>query len=259
MSEAESQPNTGLGAYAKDIWKRIKHLANGNRDSEKKPRVGLHEPPRVRVVNVNTSTTSNTLVNPIENVHAANVFIDTIRDPRRGLEIDPRGYFQLSTILTLASGRYFMPLAIYVSDAHARLVLRSPQNERGRLVLSVYDPMIGGITEIEHPSSLPLNARLFPNALAEGEINSGNYDITYFNDPTLSRYRDSFLLNGKFAPLQRDARNCIPYCLFVGAMLQALKPGETKFKSAGIAQIQQDFGVRILTREEITKVRPITH
>jgi hypothetical protein len=72
-----------------------------------------------------------------------------------------------------------------------------------------------------------LNSAVLDNVLARQELNAGTYDITYFNDPEFSRYKDTLLLSGKFAALQKDAKNCVPYCLFVRAMLEGLRPGET--------------------------------
>lgn len=210
------------------------------------------------------------LIDPYENVRAANYFIGAIRDPSKyrsygltdlindaGLLIDRRtGFFYASSVTSATAERYELPMAMYINGQHARLVLKAPYSDRtGIWRVLVYDPMIGGITEVEQPRGVPANPGIFPNALAKEQLEAGTYDITFLNDSNLSRYHDAVLLRGKFQALQRDYSNCIPYCLFVNAMLHGLKPGETDFKTRGIPQFQQDFGVRIRTREEITGVR----
>lgn len=282
MPEGEAQPRD-VKTQVKEAWEKLKRTLSGkSQSSPNEPRVKVFPPNRVRVSRVTvlpedtSSPPQETYISPIENTSAARKFIDEIRRPDRyrpysaervssselGLMMDPRnGFFEPAYVLMSAMDRYKLPLAMYISGSgeasHARLVVGSPRPDpsRGVIRVPVYDPISGNITEVEHPQSTPLNSNLLPNALAESDLASGTYDITYFNDPNLSRFKDSFLIQGKFAPLQRDSQNCVPYSLFVGAMLQALKPGDTPFKREGIPQFQKDFGVQILTRENITGVR----
>lgn len=286
MLENEARPPQSLKGKIIEAWQKFKYDVTGNHKHLKpkhpkhRVRIVLPSPPRVRVASEQIPP-GHSLVDPIENVHAADAFIEAIRNPRRyqyydtgggivyrsnelGLELDPStGYFNAASVLKAALERYTLPLVIYIgSDRHARLAVGPPESDRRRGIINipVYDPMIGNITRVEHPQSIALNGALLPNALAKSQLSTGKYDITFLDDPSLSRYKDSFLLSGKFSALQRDGKNCIPYCLFVGAMLEALKPGESNFKSEGISQFQKDFGVRILKREEITKVsiRPVS-
>lgn len=271
MAEGESRPNLSLKDRLRQAWRKFNYLRTG--DIKYRINILPPTPPRAGTVE---QIPRNPLVTIVENVHAADEFIKAIRNPKYyqpypteggyimksnelGLEINPStGFFYVYSVLGAAFHRYALPLAMYISGAHARLVVGPPKVEAGSGVarVPVYDPMTGGVTDIEHPQSIPLNSRLITNHLAEVDLNAGKYDLTYFNDHSLRRYRDSFLLSGKFSALQRDYKNCVPYCLFVGAMLNALKPGETTFKNVGIPRFQQDFGVRILTREEMTRVRP---
>lgn len=281
MNEGESPSSPDLFRQVKSAWQKFKSIAVGDQRNQSleqtQQRVRLVPPPRVRLKSeTETSLSEHPLVSPIENVHTASIFIRAIRNPeyyqpstrsdittlinnQNGLEFDSQtGFFNVASVVFTASGRYSLPLAIYISGEHARLVVGQPiTSTEGGTILPVYDPMKGSITTIEHPQSIPLNVGLYCNGLARADLDSGKYDLTYLNDPTLSRYRDSFLLGGKFSALQLqgDYQNCIPYCLFVGAMLSALKPDNTDFKREGISQFQQDFGVRILTREELTGVR----
>lgn len=281
MSEGES-PNKDFKTQIKEALQKAKAVVTGKNPKptvrvspEQTPRVRI-APPKVRLVQEDTrSMIDRPLVNAAENPNAATRFIDTLRNPyyyrdyatptgsvRRsdefGTEIDSVGFFNTTSVLQAAFQRYQLPLVIYdAGDHHARLVVGSPKPNPARRVtrVPVWDPMRGSITEIIDPDPKSLNSRLLPNGASEEDLKAGIYDLSYINDPTLNRYRDSVLLTGKFARLQYDYKNCVPYCLFVGAMLQALKPGETPFKTWGIPKFSKDFGVQIMTREDITGVR----
>lgn len=211
------------------------------------------------------------------NMEASETFIKAIRNPdlyapsgelmRQGRE--PRklmksglgfqvvenveaGYFDAQSIVTNAQDRYGLPLAIFVRGNHARLIVRGPYNapEGGRKIM-VYDPMKTGFSEIKLSDD--------KNVL---EIVSNNLSLELRKDPQYD-LRDVFkgqdltevsnlLVDMKAFNYQKDLINCVPYSLFVGAMLNGLDPRETEFKEQGIQRFEEDFGVRIMKREEIT-------
>ena len=255
MSENINQRyNPDLKTRAKNAWHRLRYRVTG-----KSSRVRIIEPGQTSRVRVVEPEERPLAVDSLENVRAADYFIRAIRDPRRYNQdpYDPNslrsdidlvvrkpletGFFYASPVVIAAAERYGLPMAMYITGQHARLVLKAPYSVReGVWRIPVYDPMIGGITEVEKPRDVEFNSIIFPNGLAEQQLQS------------LSRYHNAVLLRGKFQALQRDYSNCIPYCLFVDAMLHGLKPGDTDFKTRGIPQFQRDFGVKIRTREEIT-------
>lgn len=278
MSEGENQ-SKDIKTQVKEAWKKLRALRSEKpsvSDTEPKAHHVRILPPNIRILKEDSSSPipEHPLIQAINNPKAATRFIDTLRHPyyyenrdtasgsvlysrEFGTEIDPgTGYFNTVSVVRAAFERYKLPLAIYDGgDHHARLVLGSPKTDGGITVIPVWDPMKGEITQIQDSEPSKLNSRLFANPTAQEELNSGKYDLTYINDASLSRYKDSLLLSGKFARLQYDYKNCVPYCLFVGAMLQALKPGETPFKTQGLPKFQEDFGVQILKREDVTRVK----
>ncbi len=163
------------------------------------------------------------------------------------------GWFISVDITRVAEERYRLPLAMYIDYDHAKLLAKGPYRTPEGMKIKVYNPMSSNFQEIkvnvdEH--GLPVGT--YANVLAGSSIRRGEYDITKFlEDPKLREYRD-LLENIKAFNYQKDAKNCVPYCLFVNAMLYGLEPGNTEFKRNGIKQFERDFGVRILTREEIT-------
>lgn len=161
-----------------------------------------------------------------------------------------QGWFDVSSVVTTAGDRYQLPLAIYVDHNHAQLVVKGAyQAPEGRKI-TVYNPMHNGFEEI-HINETGMPMGVTANGLVGSKIDNGEYDITgFFGDPELLKYRD-LLVNIKAFNFQKDLQNCIPYCLYVNAMLYGLEPGVTGFKREGIKKFKQDFGVRILTREEI--------
>lgn len=270
----------------KEAWEKIKRRITGQPEARGQ-RIKIPPPtqrvrfiPRVKVLPESLHMIDRPLVKAVENPNAATRFIADLRNPyyyqRRsvggreilyskefGTEIDStdpeNGYFNTVSVVRAASQRYHLPMVIYdAGDHHARLVVGSPRRDSTRdiIIVPVWDPMRGEITQIQDPRPETLNSRLFPNAASEDDLRAGIYDLTYLDDPSLSRYKDSLLLRGKFARLQYDYKNCVPYCLFVGAMLQAMKTGQTPFKTQGISKFQEDFGIKILKREEITGFNP---
>lgn len=200
---------------------------------------------------------------------AGQVFIENLRNPRRyhqnpydpqfmidnlGFELNPEtGYFFVSSFLKVAEERYHLPLAFYIEGRHAMLVVKgAARDETGRRKLKIYDPFHKGTKEVVLDDS-DYSIGVFGNNLAGEQMVSGRYDIDFLNDPEDVRmwsYREE-LMNAKFADFQKDAHNCVPYCLFVNAMLHGLNPNNTTFKQEGRQRFSEDFGVKVLTREEI--------
>lgn len=230
--------------------------------------------PRVRIID-SAETPIKVLhgVSIAANEEAAKYYINKLRDaslyhqdPYSRFLVDTRGFkleapvetgfFSGQDLLNVAEVRYRLPMAMYITGLHARLVLKGPfLNSSNERVIQIYDPMIAGISEILLPNNDPsIHSGIYANNLAQPEINSGTYNISFLDDPRLSEYRHS-LLNGKLASLQKDAYNCIPFCLFVNSLVHALKPGETEFKTYGIPKFAEDIGVRVLKREELIPSR----
>lgn len=205
------------------------------------------------------------------NVNAGEIFIDALRDSRRYRQ-DPekpefmtddrgfnvlkpveRGYFNASSVTQAAERRYHLPLAFYIDRNHAMLIVKSePKDATGRRKLKIYDPFSKGTKDVTLDASA-YSMGVFGNGLAGEQIASGKYNINFLDDPTdrrLINYRQE-LMSAKFADFQKDAFNCIPYSLFVNAMLHGLDPNNTAFKREGRQRFAEDFGVKVLTREEI--------
>lgn len=227
-----------------------------------------------------------------ENVIAANEFIRVLRDPARltlredgnrpslvhefGHEIPgrdaARGWFEGISTLRMAQERYNMPFGMYIHNRHARTLLKPPyQDADGVWKALVYDPMHSGEEEVPLPrygeymrnNKMLLNDKLMNsgiavNQLALRSIESGDYDLSISADRRLGDQREEFV-SAKLRALQVDGHNCIPYSLFVNTMLQAMRPGDSRFKQEGLRRIQEDFGIHVKTFEEIMRggqVRP---
>lgn len=263
---SETQPSRpDLNTRLKKTWRWLRVVVTGS------PPPAERRPAKVRVI----APESKLVIDPLENERAADYFIRVIRDPNRYTQdpYDPtalrsgidlvvkkpleRGYFTAHSVLTTAAERYGLPMAMYISGQHARLVLKNPYYFMRERIwkIPVYDPMTGTITEIEQPRGVQSDLGIYPNNLAEQQLKAEIYDITFLKDYNLAKFHDPILLAGKFQALQRDYSNCIPYCLFVNAMLHGLALGDTDFKKRGIPQFQRDFGVRIRTRAEVLGIR----
>lgn len=226
-----------------------------------------------------------------ENIRAANQFIQILRNPTRYHDdptypegvLHDLGFFVRKPVeegwfdtgfLGVAEQRYKLPAAMLIEANHAMLLLKAPyKGADGNWRILIYNPFKEGEEErilpnyeqydqtdiiLHDPQSpeayktrrrLELN-HIHANNLAVDQIHQGQYDLSISGNPQLKLYQDMFM-RGKLAALQHDAKNCIPYCHFVGALLNALKSGETDFKRVGIPQFAQDFGIRIKTLEEI--------
>lgn len=223
--------------------------------------------PRVRVLA--PENRPNTIPTVEQNIRASEKFIKAIREPSlfrrdpyqpRFLKSDlgflvekpaEKGWFDLASVLRVANDRYELPLAIYVDRNHAQLVVKGVyQTPEGRKI-KVYNPMSKGFQEIsvnvtEGGEPIGITA----NGLVGSRIARGEYDIVrFFEGQRLGNFR-GLLTDMKAFNFQNDVQNCIPYCLFVNAMIHGLEPGKTPFKEFGRKQFEQDFGIRILTREE---------
>ena len=227
--------------------------------------------PKVRILPVETEHKPSTFPSLEQNIRASEQFIRALRTPNsyRQDQEDPgfmksdlgfkvekgvgveRGYFDLASAVRTTEERYNLPLTIYVKQSHARLVVKGPYNTSEGRKIKVYDPMISGFSEIKVNDTGQI-AGLLSNGLAFEKRTKNQGDLTAFlESPDLARF-NNLLTDIKAFGFQMDFYNCIPYCLFVGAMLNGLEPGTTAFKQRGIKQFEQDFGIRILTREEMT-------
>jgi len=218
-----------------------------------------------------TENRVNTLPTLEQNIKSSEQFIRSLRNPIL-YEQDPndprfmksdlgfviegsveKGWFRIGEVVIAAMDRYQLPLAIYIDRNHARLVVASSKTSDG-LKLKVYNPMLKNFQEVQTTLDATGNPiGVFVNFLAQQRVYRGEYDLAKsFEAPELARYKKLLIETKTFNfQNQNDAYNCIPYCLFVGAMLNGLEPGATEFKQRGIKQFEQDFGVRIMRREDI--------
>lgn len=168
-----------------------------------------------------------------------------------------KGWFEAGSVVKTAEDRYQLPLAIYVDNNHAKLLVKGPYRTPEGMAIKVYNPMFSNFQERRvdvDRYGIPIG--VYNNLLAGRKMARGEYDLTKFLEaPDIAKHAD-LLTNIKAFSFQKDSYNCIPYCLFVSAMLHGLEPGVTEFKSQGIKQFEQDFGVGILTREEILPQKP---
>jgi hypothetical protein len=242
-------------------------------DSSQQPRVRLLQEEasakRVRVAE-NTPPTVEQLRKDAE------AFLQVIRDPSKivrederfryhelGFEIDKATNYLTSISAVRFAEQLGIPAAIYVSYLHARLVLGTPYQGRTGWEVSVWDPMRHAAQIIslpqyrfstpERPIDISLMASgIWSNQSATTEIATGEYDLMQFMiDPQLRPYAVP-LLETHITPLQRDAENCVPLCLFTAARLNALRPKHEKLKAEGVQKFSEIFnGVRIPTRESL--------
>lgn len=228
--------------------------------------------PKINVLPVEDSFPSvperewSTLPDVGRNMEASKKFLTTLRDQaayKRDPE-DPRfwksnlgyrvqdsvseGWFMASDFMHNSQDRYQLPLAMFIAGNHARLVVKGAyQTPEGKKIM-VWDPMRKGFEELSTNESF---AGVVANGLIGSKLVRGEYDIAkFFENPELAKYR-GLLIEAKAFNFQTDFKNCIPYCLFANAMIYGLEPGDTEFKRQGIKQFEQDFGVRIITREEM--------
>lgn len=238
------------------------------------PKVEIVSESRVRIVPDKEESKPNTLPDLEQNIRASEKFIIFLRDPTLyKQDSDPRdminslgfrvekppetGWFYLNNLLTVARERYKLPMAVYVGpDRHARLLVKGWYNTPQGKKMLVYNPYKTGFEEVDvkfdangHVIGVLKNNNDTP--LQREEFNL----MKILESPDFAKYRD-LLTESKAFGFQKDARNCIPYCLFVGAMLNGLEPSATEFKRQGIKQFEQDFGVRIMTREEMLPQKP---
>lgn len=277
----------GIKESPERIKRRLTHLATIPKSEvpayllESKPprvKIRLHKPEPARELQA---------VSPERTIRASEIFLRSIRDPARivrrerctlnagivdfiddrGLRVDApleRGFFHTTDVLVATETRYYLPMAMYIIGAHARLLLRGPYTApSGQREIQVYDPMIDGITSLTltHPPDLDPTV-IHANYLAQSAVRTGKYDLSsLLEDPRLREYREA-LLNAKLPILQKagDYSNCVPLCLLANALFYGFQPGDTVFKSMGISQFTKDFSiihagmpmsVRILKREEI--------
>ncbi|MBF8250001.1 MAG: hypothetical protein HW400_602 [Candidatus Levybacteria bacterium] len=163
-----------------------------------------------------------------------------------------KGWFDAQSFVESAQNRYSLPLAIFMRDNHARLIVKGPYNapEGGKKIM-VYDPMETGFSEIKLNEDKNL-MEIAENKLSVELRKDPQYDLRdVFKGQDLAEV-SKLLIDLKAFNYQKDLVNCVPYSMFVGAMLNGLDPRRTEFKERGIERFKEDFGIKILTREEIT-------
>lgn len=211
-----------------------------------------------------------------QNRKAADQFIAVLRNPKH-LKTDPNwpnylnhdyGFvFDKNNGGTIANPellavRYHLPFATYSNHlipevSHANLVIHGPflDSQDNKWKITIYDPYQldarEEILENVHNQQEAL-AKISYNKLWEREFLQNNEDLSFTNDPELRSYYE-VLTNAKLAPFQQDMINCYPYCFFVSSMLNALKPGQTNFKTHGIDQFLSDYHLKIKNRDEVLK------
>lgn len=211
-----------------------------------------------------------------QNRKAADQFKAVIRDPKH-LKTDPNWPTYLNhdygfvfdknnggTINNpeLLAVRYHLPFATYSNHlipevSHSNLVIRGPHldSQDNHWKINIYDPYQSDVREetlAGVQNQQEALTKISYNKLWEKEFLQNNEDISFVNDPELRSHID-VLTNAKLAPFQQDMINCYPYCFFVGSMLNALKPGQTDFKTQGLVQFSKDYQLNILDREEVLK------
>ncbi|NTU72582.1 hypothetical protein HGB07_00165 [Candidatus Roizmanbacteria bacterium] len=170
------------------------------------------------------------------------------------------GHILTTTVLdNLANNKYKIPMAMFVEEAHARLVIKSPYQENGQWKIKMWDPTRSQIEEKNlsagnDPQYDPQSdSRLVKNNMYVDKLNAsgGSIDLsTVFDAPEISTMRDT-LLTSKFAQLQNDSENCVIYSFAVGAALEALQTGENAFKREGMTAFLSDFNIgKVLTFED---------
>lgn len=218
------------------------------------------------------------------NREGAERIIRILRDPNRYKtpSINPRGrfnhdlghvrlgepfetsWFFSSDLTGLAESKYKLPMAVWAPGNHAMLLLKGPyKTTDGSWKIRTFDPFRQGEQErdlqnFDQWETAPVGEKsnmlhangIIANNLAREEIYQNNYDISIANNPDLAPYRQMFVA-GKLPRYQYDVSNCVPYTFFANVLLRALKPGATEFKTQGLPQFSQDFGMRIRTVEEI--------
>lgn len=257
-----------VGKLVTEMFPEIDQIAKWRRS--KKIRAKIRVLPQEQDLDPTTVQDEiNTLPDLEQNIKASEQFIRQLRNPNRysqdshesqylrsdlGFQVErgvgiEKGFFNVASIVQAAENKYRLPLAIYIDRSHARLVVKGPYQTPYSRRITVYDPMSSGFQEIDvNPAGQLLGVT--GNSLAGEQMAVGQFDLKkFFEEPSLARYAD-LLTNIKAFNFQRDSYNCLPYCLFVGAMLNGLEPGATEFNQRGIKQFEQDFGVTILTRKD---------
>jgi len=240
--------------------------------SEPSPPVVIQEKLTKKIFNIEAQDIDFS-VSYEQNRKAADQFIAVLRDPKH-LKTSPTYLFHDYGFVfdgnnggtidnpELLATRYHLPFATYSNHlipevSHSNLVIRGPHfdPQDSRWKITIYNPYQLDIKEetLEnvHNQQEAL-AKISYNKLWGKEYLINNEDISFVNDPELRPYLDA-LVNAKLAPFQRDMINCYPYCFFVGSMLNALKPGQTDFKTQGITQFSKDYQLDLADRDEVLK------
>ncbi len=200
------------------------------------------------------------------NIQAADTFIETLRDRKNwkpygtdywktvgGLHISKdREWFTAAqggdldgSINGEAAKRYQLPLAIYMPGNHGMLITKGPyQQLDGHWYINVWNPFYKGTQPIKLEKRYDdsqknfanlIDDHIYPNSLFIQQMAqpSENDLEALFDDPGLQIFLEA-LGDEKLNERQKDALNCLPYCLLIGGYLNALKAGHTPFKDRGI-------------------------
>ena len=171
-------------------------------------------------------------------------------------------WFMVDSSLDAMEKEYQMPMAIYLGGTktalgiHAQLIVNGPYRDQPSNVnepwkILVYNPQEKGMETITLESTdTPLDdPRIRRNNLWVNEYRVNKSSLDFRKDPDLQKIMVQ-LETAKLARFQYDAQNCVPYCCFIGAMLNALKAGDTDFKTKGIPEFAKHYKIALKTREQ---------
>ena len=230
------------------------------------PEPAAAEAPPIQVTPEQGSENENVLADTITaemNQGAANTFANSLRG--RALETfskhnyGPEAPFTSTDIIDLAN-RWEVPIMLIVTGNHFVLGLQEPEQHEGKWRGLVYDPMKN--SELWH--DLPewtkdyndtsswraqIMSGVYLSKVAHEQLVEGKYNLSLDKDQEIADHPN--LYNAKQARVQFDWHNCGPLSLFAAALRAGAKEGSSAFKETGKDLLNQDTGVKILTREEI--------
>ncbi|QQG44214.1 MAG: hypothetical protein HYW86_05140 [Candidatus Roizmanbacteria bacterium] len=199
-----------------------------------------------------------------------------------GFVFSQNGYYEVASIGNVRE-RYGLPMAIEHSGNHAKLVLKifKDQDQWKMIYWNPYNSdeltgdlnrapikieTIDGLEKVTDSSTdEEVKGILEANNLAIdreilGKIISDpnyNYDLTFADDRNLT---DSVKAakSGYLQP-HSDAQNCVVFCVFNAVLRAAAKwpegkcpPEFAEFQKTGRKKFEEDFGITIATREQLT-------
>jgi hypothetical protein len=223
----------------------------------------------VRILDENPQLAANNevmtrlAVSAQSNKDAADTFMRTLRTVTNELlgeksdrQYDAQTWYNSIDLNSLAE-RWQVPLAlVVVGGNHYTLLLRKPEQHEGNWRALIYDPQRGGEMYVALPNWKPgldftetFAAGIACSTLGYQELQEGSYDLSLYGDESFANH--STQGDAKRTRVQFDGWNCGPACLFMAMLRTGAKPDWNGFKFAGKDQLQQDTGLRVLTREEM--------